>query len=148
MVFQSTLPLGRSDRSLYLLMTFKRCFNPRSHEGSDRNSLNPDIDINRVSIHAPTRGATPIIDDSACEDVFQSTLPRGERLRAGLSVCSFSPCFNPRSHEGSDVRKQLQVRLYRAVSIHAPTRGATSNDFVSVFGNCVSIHAPTRGATV
>ena len=33
------------------------------------------------------------------------------------------------------------------VSIHAPTRGATSADMLSQLGTLVSIHAPTRGAT-
>ena len=55
--------------------------------------------------------------------VFQSTLPRGERL---LMFCLIVPLlnFNPRSHEGSDI---LPVPPPAAVSIsiHAPTRGAT-----------------------
>ena len=58
-----------------------RCFNPRSHEGSD--CLNPRDVLNYylVSIHAPTRGATtkkPML--GFLHFLFQSTLPRGERL--------------------------------------------------------------------
>ena len=34
-----------------------------------------------------------------------------------------------------------------SVSIHAPTRGATSQTLCEVFEPSVSIHAPTRGAT-
>ena len=34
-----------------------------------------------------------------------------------------------------------------SVSIHAPTRGATSTHWSARFSNRVSIHAPTRGAT-
>ena len=34
------------------------------------------------------------------------------------------------------------------VSIHAPTRGATTLAFASLGNAKVSIHAPTRGATV
>ena len=55
---------------------------------------------------------------------FQSTRPRGARQRRGRQ-----PAQN------------------RRVSIHAPTRGATTS-FARSSGRCVvSIHAPTRGAT-
>ena len=33
------------------------------------------------------------------------------------------------------------------ISIHAPTRGATSEDLFPVYDTYISIHAPTRGAT-
>ena len=101
-------------------------------------------------------------------------------------------CFNPRTHTGCDslklsftlslpkfqsthphgVRQSLRpsATLFHVVSIHAPTRGATSHDCYSPFSvSCfnprthtgcdlvvltssnnliiVSIHAPTRGAT-
>ena len=54
--FQSTLPhgerQGRSCRSWP-----RRCFNPRSHTGSDAKQVHECRSV-RVSIHAPTRGAT------------------------------------------------------------------------------------------
>ena len=121
----------------------------------------------RVSIHAPTRGATPKKFFTNSEEMFQSTLPHGERPmrtrtthhrtrfnprsrmgsdRAKIAVSWPSKCFNPRSHTGSDthVRKAHQGKL---VSIHAPTWGATRihKPGISVWG--VSIHAPTWGAT-
>ena len=56
---------------------------------------------NAISIHAPTRGATGKAKAKAGRDVFQSTLPRGERQ--DLSDNNHSQYnFNPRSHEGSD----------------------------------------------
>ena len=83
-----------------------------------------------------------------------------------MPACS---CFNPRSHAGSDRRalvildpgEQFQstlprgerpprprhTRSRRAVSIHAPTRGATFHNGSPAFCIKVSIHAPTRGAT-
>ena len=86
-----------------LLLGEPRCFNPRSHEGSDfrifshmplmhrfqstlprRERQETRVTLARyqtVSIHAPTKGATP-------SSVFGSA----DRSR-----------FNPRSHEGSDV---------------------------------------------
>ena len=78
--------------------------------------------------------------------VFQSSLPRGERPTAAISVSvriNFNPrshegsdkspmfasawtCdFNPRSHEGSDVRESKIKAYIQEISILAPTRGAT-----------------------
>ena len=76
-------------------------FNPRSHMGSDVSRLvlvNPDAEVsihaptwgatdmqddidrfNEVSIHAPTWGATELGTYNAFNQVFQSTLPHGER---------------------------------------------------------------------
>ena len=101
-------------------------FNPRSREGSD------DCTILQSLLHP----------------VFQSTLPRGERLKdlaptvsanaisihapargATLSLYFlFRICsdFNPRSREGSDNVVSLKFMPTTAISIHAPARGATS----------------------
>ena len=77
-------------------------FNPRSHAGSDNSTS--------------ARTISGLL--------FQSTLPRGERLT------------------GSG-RSSSQLRI----SIHAPTRGATkSAEYVASITD-ISIHAPTRGAT-
>ena len=121
-------------------------FNPRSHEGSD-NSVYEISPSHTISIHAPTRGATSDqnnktylvyhfnprshegSDSFAVIKMtflarFQSTLPRGERL-----------------NEARSILENL------VISIHAPTRGATStlNNVTDV--QQISIHAPTRGAT-
>ena len=120
--FQSTLPRGErlsascfacsfccfnprshegSDREKQTIDSCIRCFNPRSHEGSD--FWKEDVTYQfLVSIHAPTRGAT-------------------------------------------DINKMLE--RYVGVSIHAPTRGATSRNNIPRLKFEVSIHAPTRGAT-
>ena len=99
--FQSTLPRGER-QARHGNADGDVCFNPRSHEGSD---------------HPHTR--MPL------KPVFQSTLPRGERRNAATGAKSSRRSFNPRSHEGSDAR--VGVTCNRAqVSIHAPTRGATS----------------------
>ena len=61
-------------------------FNPRSHERSDPMAprTNP---LRMISIHAPTRGATALGAEPDWVDIFQSTLPREERL---LLLCSLS----------------------------------------------------------
>ena len=122
-------------------------FNPRSHEGSDLVSSSNTLFMT-ISIHAPTRGATeerrrmralrimyfnprshegsdasPVIG-IVISSVFQSTLPRGERLGATAT--------------------NANVPL---ISIHAPTRGATGRITYLVGCIKISIHAPTRGAT-
>ena len=99
-------------------------FNPRSREGSDLcplpvNRLFYCISIHApakgatslsssfssslsISIHAPAKGATPwVVSQFAISGVFQSTLPRRERL-------------------------DRQIRsLIEYISIHAPAKGAT-----------------------
>ena len=79
--------------------------------------------------------------------------------------------FNPRSHEGSDFVKSGMYCEIAEVSIHAPTKGATSRcnlrhitdrcfnprshegsdrvgDALDLMEFDVSIHAPTKGATL
>ena len=78
-----------------------------------------------ISIHAPTRGATRCALRNLNIPTFQSTLPREERpLEESLQNVDF------------------------IISIHAPTRGATTCDTNSTDNNLISIHAPTRGATI
>ena len=102
-------------------------------------------DIWLVSIHAPTRGATPPRSETCCVSLFQSTHPHGVRQKlAVLLVLLIS--FNPRTHTGCDLWV-VCVNLLGVVSIHAPTRGATKIINNSKFITYVSIHAPTRGAT-
>ena len=80
-VFQSTLP-----------------------QGERQNSFFSGKFVGKISIHAPTRGAT--------EHTQQ--------------LVSLLYDFNPRSHKGSDQVRLLCKLFYKGISIHAPTRGATS----------------------
>ena len=76
-------------------------FNPRSHEGSDPKRYNIPPRRNRISIRAPTRGATRVYMTAILPQLFQSALPRGERRISKMGNRS-AYHFNPRSHEGSD----------------------------------------------
>ena len=100
----------------------KKNFNPRSREGSDGlyNTLDGSLSI---SIHAPAKGATFLISNISNSPIFQSTLPRRERLDTPACAPYFSN-FNPRSREGSDSR-QVSHLLVLQISIHAPAKGAT-----------------------
>ena len=111
------------------------------------------IQLCKVSIHAPTRGATLFIcAKSIVNTWFQSTHPHGVRLignthkRFGYNVSIHAPTrgatqcglgsypvmisFNPRTHTGCDIYMRTGS-WWNKVSIHAPTRGATP-----AFGNC------------
>ena len=79
-----------------------------------------------ISIHAPTGGATVdlvIWDDIG--EIFQSTLPQGERLMWEDTTSKIKQYFNPRSHRGSDWSSGCPTNKTFNISIHAPTGGAT-----------------------
>ena len=69
--FQSTLPRGERPGPPALLLAL-RCFNPRSHAGSD--------------IFGEDDGRPDVILDAADQIAFQSTLPRGERHKTTKEV--------------------------------------------------------------
>ena len=71
-----------------------------------------------------------------------------ERSDPCQSLCiSFRIYFNPRSHERSDLICSTSYFPVNCISIHAPTRGATSGFSLITKFTYISIHAPTRGAT-
>ena len=144
-LFQSTLPRGERLCMIYICPRHS-CFNPRSHEGSDIGQ-SISLAFARQFHSTLPRGErqTAGTEDTPAKE-FQSTLPRGERHKAYILFLVYS-CFNPRSHEGSDI-KPIYSSSYIAVSIHAPTRGATAVLSEEWTHALVSIHAPTRGATM
>ena len=124
------------------------CFNPRAHTGRDIKPTLEARHVGQVSIHAPTRGATIAWVHALIKQLeFQSTRPHGARLFV-LNNLDISVSFNPRAHTGRDVQEFYRPYQPFAVSIHAPTRGATVFFFIPVLSHSVSIHAPTRGATL
>ena len=145
MKFQSALPRGerRFNRTVF---HGRRYFNPRSHEGSDAS----------------------FSTSTAFLCYFN---PRSHEGSDGVSftIKDKTANFNPRSHEGSD-SESLKVKTGIMISIRAPTRGATSSEYLfrlspnyfnprSHEGSDsgydlphlnieISIRAPTRGATL
>ncbi len=120
-------------------------FNPRSHERSDTVGASYCC-ANIISIHAPTRGATPAPDDGFMHIPISIHAPTRGATVLACACCMSILYFNPRSHERSDGNV---IRCSRSgnISIHAPTRGATVPDEYSSYEENISIHAPTRGAT-
>ena len=99
-LFQSTHPRGvRLFVSFF--RTIRASFNPRTHVGCDQYGM-ADYHLLRVSIHAPTWGATDAAHVTALEFLFQSTHPRGVRLLTYQGEV-LQRCFNPRTHVGCDL---------------------------------------------
>ena len=78
---------------------------------------------------------------------FQSTLPRGER-RHEVQQQTQVRDFNPRSHEGSDCGKGLQRSTTLLFQSTLPRGERRSRSVYSLCHYAISIHAPTRGATI
>ena len=124
-LFQSTLPRG------------------------ERQKQNCSYGANcRISIHAPTRGATVQGRTNTKQiTAFQSTLPRGERLNF-FRYWLFSWDFNPRSHEGSDAEGRTTGNTVDIFQSTLPRGERPSPGHMEITRGDISIHAPTRGATI
>ena len=98
-------------------------FNPRTHEGCDIPKTLHGAGT-KVSIHAPTRGATISKIKRIKRKMFQSTHPRGVRHthRHGSYICQEFQSTHPRGVRRQSISMIAESPL---VSIHAPTRGAT-----------------------
>ena len=121
--FQSTLP--RRERRFFQIFRWDPIrFNPRSHEGSDRDRLLLSLDRERVSIHAPTKGATEM-----------------------MKYCNSNPCVSINAPTKGATTSPFCYWYLNTVSIHAPTKGATGCIVDISPEEEVSIHAPTKGAT-
>ncbi len=159
----------RSDSGLLWLSVFSTYFNPRSYMRSDILFPSKLIGITKISIHAPTWGATSSgtfstdtriyfnprsymrsdCDFSWKADIqwqFQSTLLHEER--PGVIICSgYAILFQ--STLLHEERQTGFLFLFSSVfiSIHAPTWGATRKILFGLQHRIISIHAPTWGAT-
>ena len=79
--------------------------------------------------------------------LFQSTHPRGVRLYVGFADSKYMTRFNPRTHAGCDADRRWSTgNLYEFQSTHPRGVRLEFQDGSSC-GWSVSIHAPTRGAT-
>ena len=124
-LFQSTLPRGERLRVGWA----RECHIVISIHAPTRGATTITLYAQwrkSISIHAPTRGATRAASQTLRSCGFQSTLPRGERRRKVYINAPDARHFNPRSHEGSDSDGWINIPDAIDISIHAPTRGATS----------------------
>ena len=106
----------------------RRCFNSRTHEGCDRNTLyindsnarfqfthprgvRPVERVEKrkrcyVSIHAPTRGATVLPCRVQLVWLVSIHAPTRGATYLPLRIVSYYPSFNSRTHEGCDTTTQ------------------------------------------
>ena len=121
-------------------------FNPRSREGSDGSPSNMSPSCLNFNPRSREGSDKTSAADPASTELFQSTLPRGER-RSPRSV----PLPFPAISIHAPARGATNLTAYRAhlgyISIHAPARGATCEDVLTFTWTIISIHAPARGAT-
>ena len=101
----------------------------------------------RISIHAPTRGATTMTAMRRLRTLDFN--PRSHKGSDGdsYSICQYNQRFQSTLPQGERQWKPLEIWMEKKISIHAPTRGATSGSVELRNPHWISIHAPTRGAT-
>ena len=122
-----------------------------------------------ISIHAPAWGATTASFGVDATNVFQSTLPHGERHQRGFPVHPDRYYFNPRSRMGSDAAapsstdtlmsfqstlphgERRPYTVCRCVRQDFNPRSRMGSDLAAVIeadqNVLISIHAPAWGAT-
>ena len=79
--------------------------------------------------------------------IFQFTLPRGER-RHGPACPAPDRAISIHAPTRGATKSIDNRGTFLEISIHAPTRGATALDRAAMVLQEISIHAPTRGATL
>ena len=100
-----------------------------------------------ISIHAPARGATQ--NGNCAESAYKNFNPRS---REGSDRSEFfkmltNKLFQSTLPRGERLKNHADLTAYRGISIHAPARGATDSNEDGEDGGKISIHAPARGAT-
>ena len=99
----------------------------------------------KVSIHAPARGATRVSSEYGWRHIVSIHAPaRG--ATSHVAGYGSAPCFNPRTREGCDMSMCSTIR--QGQGFNPRTReGCDPYKFVKGTYGGVSIHAPARGAT-
>ena len=95
-------------------------FNPRSHEGSDSGKSLRKM-VQKVSIHAPTKGATGTTGFGTQTIRFQSTLPRRERQQ-----------FQPKIHSNFQQKSTNYHFIYLIFPFSHPLFFLHSTSFVHI----------------
>ena len=123
-IFQSTLPREERPQHYLIFKPYARISIHAPTRGATNASISQCCNV-VISIHAPTRGATGIRDraDTVPDEISIHAPTRGATTSPSHRA-ALRPDFNPRSHERSDnINFHFVYVIY--ISIHAPTRGAT-----------------------
>ncbi len=78
--FQSTLPRGERPAPASVMTFADVNFNPRSREGSDTNNISSFYTGSNFNPRSREGSDIDEMMEHKVKDIFQSTLPRGERL--------------------------------------------------------------------
>ena len=143
-MFQFTLPRGER-LSGSSVGGREASFNSRSREGSDKTEA-LSLLVDKVSIHAPARGATMHLRILGLSWTFQFTLPRGERLIAAqspLTIARFQFTL-PRGERPFRVGAFAYIQGFQFTLPRGERPSMKQKESLLLL---VSIHAPARGAT-
>ena len=99
--FQSTHPHGVR-HTVEQEFSIMNGFQSTHPHGVRLDSTRYVLNLDHVSIHAPTRGATVIKNNLSSFYKFQSTHPHGVRLSIEITEFLNMEGFNPRTHTGCD----------------------------------------------
>ena len=143
--FQSTRPHGARQDGGSHVVWFGLFQSTRPH-GARRHPRAALPRRARISIHAPSRGATKVIAIDGEGGAISIHAPsRGATGRGHDSYCKCDISIHAPSRGATLlVHARLDCLL---ISIHAPSRGATSGGGQTILMPEISIHAPSRGAT-
>ena len=137
----------RSDSPISLRQWTDWNFNPRSYKRSDQSEAKP-YEINKISIHAPTRGAT----EEVAKDFSKPMISIHAPTRGATTLCSQ---MSSSSSWFQSTLLQEERRSRSEAWGHVPKFQSTllqeerhNTDDACTDGLHISIHAPTRGATI
>ena len=143
--FQSTHPRGVR-HSITLRTFFEQTFQSTHPRGVRRGGRGGRGQVEGISIHAPTWGATQYPYNLGNRQEFQSTHPRGVRLVFSLLIDKFT-LFQSTHPRGVRRRRQGTKKASILFQSTLP-RGVRRFSCLRIFENhSISIHAPTWGAT-
>ena len=134
-----------SSLQVFLPYKFFR-FNLRSREGSDAVTIATN-NVTMISIHAPAKGATPLIPST--RNIPRNFNPRSREGSDQIPLIQIPQLsyFNPRSREGSDFCRTVRysgTRYFNPRSREGSDRIVPKEGLASYH---ISIHAPAKGAT-
>ena len=118
-------PRSHGERLLYVIdRVGVPCFNPRSHAGSDLFMVFALLRAGMFQSTLPRGERLSSVSNLIQVPEFQSTLPRGER-RVIATINIYKIRFQSTLPRGERLVRHWSLSPPRVVSIHAPTRGAT-----------------------
>ena len=146
-IFQSTLPRGERRASAARTPKRKTISIHAPARGATKDLLRK-VNLPEISIHAPARGATHAIRTRCFRFGYFNPRSREGSDVLGMSIYHCSIKFQSTLPRGERLKLLTEYKSTSLISIHAPARGATELSFLVLPPISISIHAPARGATL